>query len=300
MKDSRNDIIINIIPKEQVEGKITPDFIYNRLDLEKNKYECFECIKDDMRYYVVVKINSKEAFMGVWLMNIPRDVTVAIAKYIFAKYRNVRKVRYMFGKNPIGLIRKVNHYRIQLPKTSNELENRLSSKGRYNSKREKRILQETYGEFKVQEFSGEDINYEVVKKFFELKKITHGRDYGMSPEQYIREYHVSNIYALEVDGEVVSIVLSCEQCNNVYLENITYDLRYQKYAVGKILYSIYLERLIEKGKEGIFLAGGTSEYKKRYGSIEEKVFHCEIYRNRMIEKVHGISRFVRERILART
>lgn len=76
---------------------------------------------------------------------------------------------------------------------------------------------------------------------------------------------------------------SCEQCSCVYVENLTYNEQYSKYSCGKALYDIFLARMIEKGKKEIFLGGGNLEYKKKYGSVEETVYHCVVFRNAVIK-----------------
>lgn len=75
------------------------------------------------------------------------------------------------------------------------------------------------------------------------------------------------------------MILSCEQCPVVYIENLTYDTNYAKYSLGQILYDIYLKKLVEKGKKEIFLLGGDYDYKRRYHSVEETTYNDAVYRS---------------------
>lgn len=86
-------------------------------------------------------------------------------------------------------------------------------------------------------------------------------------------------------GEIGAILFSCEQCSCVYVENLTYNEQYSKYSCGKALYDIFLARMIEKGKKEIFLGSGNLEYKKKYGSVEETVYHCIVFRNEFLQCV---------------
>lgn len=70
----------------------------------------------------------------------------------------------------------------------------------------------------------------------------------MTAFQYINEYCVMDIYTLTGEQTLLSIVLSCEQGDYVYLENLTYDTTYGKYSPGSVLYGQFLGELIRKKK----------------------------------------------------
>lgn len=57
----------------------------------------------------------------------------------------------------------------------------------------------------------------------------------------------------------------------------------QNIHAEKVLYDIFLARMVEKGKKEIFLGSGNLEYKKKYGSIEESVYHCAVLRIAFIQ-----------------
>lgn len=100
----------------------------------------------------------------------------------------------------------------------------------------------------------------------------------MSPQEYVKRYYITNIYYMKNDNEFTVILLSCEQCPVVYLENIIFATKYLKYSLGQIAYDMYLKRLIEKGKQEVYLLGGDYAYKKRYGSKKRMVVEYSIIR----------------------
>ena len=75
------------------------------------------------------------------------------------------------------------------------------------------------------------------------------------------------------------MMFSCEQCPIVYLENFSFDIQYSRYSPGQQIYEYVMTRLIEKQFNSVFLAGGDYDYKRYYGSIEEKLYDGLIFRN---------------------
>lgn len=272
----KNQVQVCIDKNSEGVYKINPDFIYNRYDLVLSDYVILKI--DDK--FVEVKIHQNETELGIWLMGIERGQVESVCKYIFDNYPNIKKIKYQFSYHPIGYYTTKNHFKIYLPDTIEELSSRLSSKGKYNIKREKRLIEEDLGDITIKEYKSSDIPLEVINTYFTFKEKTHHIDYHMSPKEYLENYYVSDVYVMYAGDKIVSMVLSCEQCEVVYIENLTYDTNYSKYSAGQVLYDYYLKRLVEKEKKEIFLAGGNLSYKKRYGSIEETVYHGVIYRHK--------------------
>ena len=270
---------------KQVASQIVPDVIYNRFDLTYSKEDCFAvCLKEkDMERVVPVCIQSDTAILGLWLGELTPDQMAHVTEHIFHSYTGVKRVRYENSYCNYGSAITKNHFRIELPDNAEQLRSRLSSKGRYNIQREKKILEQDFGQWHVEEYIAEDAPEELFKTYFQMKKATHGINYKMTKEEYIKKFFVSHVYVLQTEQGTAAIVLSCEQCPIVYLENLTYDLEMAKYSPGQILYDLFLERIIEKGKKDIYLAGGKLSYKKRYGSIEETVYNGVVYRNILIQ-----------------
>ncbi len=262
-------------------SQVEPDLIYNRFDLIcKSGGGYLLCTDDSNSKYIPVSVEGRESIIGCWGMVLSDHEIEQLAAFIF-KHFHVEDVLVRCAV-PKGRTKyaKRNDYVIVLPKTKDELDKRLSSKGRYNIRRTKRIIEETFGDFKLCEYTAQDEKAgEIINKYFELKKVTHHTDYHLSPEKYAEQFYVSHIYTLEVckSTEILAVLMTCEQCENVYLENLTYDIKYARLSPGFIAYDLLLKRLAGKGKKAVFLGDGNLEYKKRYGSIEREVIYARIY-----------------------
>jgi len=266
--------------------KIEPDMIYNRLDL----------IREEPSGLLLTEIQGggscvsycildNTAILGVWGTRMTMAQAQAVARYLFEHHPEVVAVssrRADLVDAPASFHR-VNDFHIVLPKHPEELDQRISSKMRYNLRRERRLAEEAVGPLSV-DASGIDRPEAkaLFERYFAMKRVTHGRDYGMTMEEYIRQYYVSMIYTLRFGGDIAALVLSCEQGSSVYLENLTYDAKFAKFSPGSQLYNLYLKRLSEKGKEKLYIKGGPLAYKRHYGSIEQWLTTFKIYRDESV------------------
>lgn len=261
-----------------------PNFVHNRFDLfDLENSTIYSCSKGELSGHVVVHRMGDTAELSLWLNPISEELVNELIKFLFKNDRELNLIKYKNYYFSVGKAEERNHFRIKLPSTVEELDSRLSSKGRYNIRREKRILEKTFGSYSVSIYSIDEAPDEVLSEYYELKKITHHINYKISPREFMKQQKVSHIYVLRLgeSNKVAAMVLSCEQCPIVYIENLTYDTSYSKYSLGQILYDIYLKKLIEKGKQEIFLLGGDYEYKRRYSSEEETTYYGYIYRSKL-------------------
>lgn len=270
---------------------INPNMIYNRCDLWSDNSYLIKVSDADNVHYLMAAIEGKQCYIGIWLMKIPQKVLQEVEKIIFKKYPIITTIKYEYALVRTGYALSKNHFKIDLPDNEEQLRSRLSKKGRYNIKREKDILIKTFGSFLVQEYTAGDCPKEIINCYFKFKKATHNINYHMSSSEYINKYHVSHIYVLYIDGIIGAILLSCEQCPIVYIENLTYDLKYSKFSCGQILYDIYLTKLIQKGFRELYLAGGNLAYKKRYGSTEEVIYNGIVFRTIFAQGVYIVRDF---------
>ncbi len=279
-------------------SKVNPDFIYNRFDLWGSNALQGEvqlyCYQDDnTKFMFEVLYRNSRAELGIHLMRLNEVILKRIIDFVFQNSK-VTVISYQNGLVKLGDFIEHSHYRIELPESHDELDLRLSSKGRYNIKREKRILNEDFGEYKVVNYPAlDERSKELWEHYFKYKNNTHNVNYGFTPQEYCDNYHVTDIYALILGQDrIASVVLSCEQCPIVYIENLTYDTDLSKYSPGQILYDEYLKSLIKKGISEIFLLGGNYSYKKRYASILDTVYNCTVYKNSFIETKYKLKNFV--------
>lgn len=270
--------MVDIVNKENFDfSKINPNFIYNRIDLFSDDYEILHVSNIDSEFYCEINVHTKYIELGSWMMSIDNISLNEITSFLFQKYSFVEFLSFHNTITNKSYIIK-NHFHLNLPDSYEELKNRISSKGRYNINRNKKKAKEKFGELQFIEYHG-DIPKDIILCYFQLKKETHHIDYNLSCEDYLKRYHVTNSYILYFGKNIAAILFTCEQCPIVYLENLTYDIKYSQYSPGQIVYDLLLERLISKGVKLFYLEGGNYDYKKRYGSIETIVNDGTIYRS---------------------
>lgn len=269
--------------QNNVNSITVPDFIYNRFDLYADKTYICVCEKKGEQYGIPVHRQGSNVELGLWLAHIPQEIIEEVCGFIFANDSGIQTITYQNSLIEYKDAKMGNHFSIQFPDSIEDLKARLSSKGRYNIQREKRIINDTFNGYTIEEYTPDNIPESIFDEYFRMKEITHGINYNMTAKTYIDKYHVSNIYVLNTQQRILAILLSCEQCPVVYIENLTYDVEFSKYSPGQVLYDIYLETLIKKGKKVLFLAGGDLDYKRRYGSEENDVYSGIFYRNEKVK-----------------
>lgn len=224
--------------------------------LLKNRFE---------EYYLPVSLDGEKAFLGTWMNDMGREAVLFATDYIFKSFK-VKTVEYtnvLYSLLYYGSWRH-NDWFIPLPETVEELKARLAQKGRYNLKRERRIIEEKFGGLELVNVPYGEVTEEIKELFYYYKSATHGVD---ESDYDISKRNLTDIYLLKLGtGETKGIALSCEQGDIAFIENHTFDSTMRGYSFGQVLYDMYLDEMIHKKKKGLALAGGNLEYKKRYGS----------------------------------
>lgn len=128
--------------------------------------------------------------------------------------------------------------------------------------------------------AAEKVLFKLIQVFWNYKNVSYGSDYAMTEQEYIKKYHVTDIYELKFGNTIAAVLLSCEQGTDVFLENFSFDNKLSKQSPGMIIYNLYLKMLAKKQKERLFLWGGTYIYKTKYGSIEQKVCNQAFYKSK--------------------
>lgn len=261
---------------------ISPDFIYNRADIFCNDYIVLNIKNSTNNYMLEVRLIGNHAELGIWMMKVTGEEFDEISQFIFTRYKEIEYLSFYYAISDRVYI-KGSHFHVVLPESYDELEMRISSKGRYNMRRMKKMALTNYGSIFLKEFESENLPSDIISTYFELKKKTHKVSYMMTSNEYLVRYHVSNAYVLYFGYLIAAIIFTCEQCSVVYLENLTYDKAFSMYSPGMMAYDMLLEKLIQKGKVAVFLGGGDYDYKKKYDSVETSVTEGKIYRSWLIE-----------------
>lgn len=267
---------------EQIEtafdcSKITPNFIYNRIDLFSSDYVVLH-VQSDQDYYLELQLFDHHAELGIWMMPVSGRDLDDIFQYIFRRYKNVDYILFSNAISDRVYVAK-HHYDVVLPATYDLIQKRLSAKSRNTMSRKRKKAEADYGPITMMAYEKAEITDDILSVYFEMKMKTHHRDYHMTRDEYLSRYHVSNAYVLNFGERCAAIVLTCEQCPIAYLENLTYDMELSKYSPGMMAYDMVLERLISKGKTHFYLGGGNYDYKRKYNSIETMVTSGKKYRS---------------------
>ena len=264
------------------------NFIYNRFDLiSVNDAMCF-CIFEDtgLVHYIHAYREDDIIHLGLWMNPIEIEIIDMLCDFIYKQLKGIKRVVFQYYPHSRGyissllhkqLFRPGNHWKLILPNSFEELASRMSKKFNYNVRREKRIANDEIGPLIIQEYKPETLPQNIIETYYNFKEETHSVIYTIPSEEYIEHYHVTNIYTLEVNGNMEAILFSCEQTDTVYIENLSYNPKLAKYSLGKILYYEFLSILIQKGKKAVYLGSGQQIYKSWYGGIETVVYSVTKY-----------------------
>lgn len=261
------------------EKVIFDDFIYNRFDKQKrNEFQIIEIWDGKSTRYIQVLLDDTKATLGVWLLDFSRKQLHAICKLVFKRFRYIKTISIPFSCQKIGNYIKKNHYDITI-NSPNMPEHLTSRKHWREILKQKNRLFEMLGNEEFVDYNSSCCPEEVMDYYYLWKKTTHNIEYKLSAFEYFKKYHVTNVYALFYGSRIVSVLLSCEQCSKVYIENISYDICYRDFSPGKLIYIKYIEALYKKGFRQLYLGGGDYEYKTYYGSTKRECYICTVKRH---------------------
>lgn len=263
------------------------NLIYNRFDLiYGNDYVKMEMEDQEYIYHISVHMDQKKAVLNIWGKNLPKHVFEQTIDQVFNKYINIRHIEISQGTNDYqGCLYSHNDIRIVMPEIKEELLQRIKPKSRSTLKRKVHMLEKQCGPLSIETY-GLDIPQEYVNLYFQWKRESHGTDYGMSPQKYLQEYHVTDAMLMKAGERPIGIIFYCMVEDTAYLENLSFDSELAEYSPGYITYVLSLEELIAKKCRLLFLGGGDYEYKRRFGAEERIVYSGSIYRKEVFDEVN--------------
>ncbi|MBQ8677606.1 MAG: GNAT family N-acetyltransferase [Alphaproteobacteria bacterium] len=276
---------ISLVDQADKYEKITlvePNIIWNRPDIKYG--DDFDVLKIEYRdktQYIGFHINYKNTcIVGIWTTEIQRDVFNKMLRFLKKKYKRIKNFSFTHSlNNQKGLTPKV-HWLLELPYRVDEYYNQFSAKARYNRKRERKLLQESFN-CEFIHYSKEQLSEELIRRFFTFKTTTLKKkvhyDLDEAQEMLSDYYSISDVWAIKIDGEISAVILySSVDGANFYCENMGYDLQYAHYNIGNILFYYSIEQLIERNAKKLFLGGGEFEYKKHCKAMKQKTYSGEI------------------------
>ena len=258
-------------------SQIDPDFIYNRFDLFCDNYIVLMAERGQERHVVEARLFDDYAELGIWKMQISNALLKEISKFLFGKYPHIGYTKFFFC-NTDGRYKEVIHFSIDFPDSIESFIQRRSSKSRHRLNKQRHQAEREIGPISFQEYKKEECPEEIVKCYNLWKARSH-KIGKIEAQSYFQRFHVSNIYVLYFGDNMAAMMFSCEQCPIAYLENFSFDIQYARYSPGQQIYEYVMTRLIDKKFKRVFLTGGDYDYKRYYGSIEEKLYDGVICRN---------------------
>ena len=257
---------------------IKPNFIYNRFDLFCDDYIVLMAEQSQERHIIEARIFGNYAELGIWKMRLSNALLKEITNFLFQKYPSIGYLKFFFCDTE-GNYKEVKHFSIDFPDSVESFLQRRSSKSRHRLNKQRHQAEREIGPISFQEYKKEDCPEEIIRCYNNWKERSHHIGKIEQAVSYLQKYHVSNIYVLYFGDHIAAIMFSCEQCPVVYLENFSFDIKYSRYSPGQQIYEFVMTRLIEKKCKSVYLAGGDYDYKRYYGSIEERLYDGVIFRN---------------------
>ena len=270
---------------------IIPNYVGRRFDILYDGN--YKLLSVDDNFLIPMKIVKNNAYLSVDLVDMPQDAFDVLIDYVFSNYKEIAKIRISASlnntKRPSDLS-KHEEYQTVLPEMQEIFLKNLSSKIRYNYGYQQRRLIKAFGSCEM--LCCEEISEDLVKKYFELKHLSYGVKYSMSPQEYLKKYHVNQAFELRVNGQTAAIIFNSIIDENVFVENISYDLKYSKYSPGTILIIFMLLSLIDNKDLKNIYWGAYNEYKKHFSNKEYIAYSGKIYRSMVICWIDKLGKFI--------
>ena len=263
------------------------NLIYNRFDIiheGASNVEDYEIAYDGIDYKIQCYRHDSIVDINIWGKNIPEEVILELKKIIENKSSDVCAIYIQNGVlNYDNSLVRGTECILPLPEEEEELYRRLSKKERYNIRRSMRF--DNLGTVYINRFNDGDIPEMLVNSFFKWKNQTHGVDYDMTPQQYVKKFHVNKAMELGVcvtDNEnTISVPIAalfwCGNAKTAYFENFSYNQEFKKFSPGYLLYIEFLKELINEKYRTVFLGGAGADYKKKFNSIARECYSGYVY-----------------------
>jgi len=273
----QNQTLINNTNWEDIE----PNFTRNRFDLyyPDNSF-LLECVINNKKRYIPVYQEGSTCELGIYLTEFSQDEFSELVNICFKEFKSVKRLRIAsatirYEKNV--LLDEATDYVTILPDSEDEFLEKLSAQSRYNLKRKQKKLFKDFEDIQIKTYHN-DIPDSVIEKYFEYKKFTHHKNYHLSPQEYLHQYHVTDAYVLLIDNNIEAIAFNSVVGKNAYLENVTYNTQLSKYSLGILIMYEMIKDCIANKYNQIFW-GTYNEYKKHFANKEILTYTGYIYKH---------------------
>lgn len=263
------------------------NLIYNRFDLiHPEQFQTGDYDFEGSNYEIMSYTSGGIRSFNIWGRELPQELFESIIYETFQD-DGIYAVQIKRGRNQYkNLLEEVNDICVPLPDTFDELMNRAERRDRATIRRKLRWLDERIGSLKVDTYERKDVPSSIVETYFDWKKETHGTDYGLSSEEYLDKYYVTDVVTMRAGDTDVAVAFFCQVEDIVFFENFSYNRKLQEYSPGLLMYVKFLEELVRRECRFLYLGGGSYVYKKRFGAEESVAYSGIIYRREIVELIN--------------
>lgn len=267
----------------------TDDLIYNRYDLiHSDNVKEYTYEKDEKIYKIQVYFHEGIAEPNIWGKRFPQDVFENFVEDVF-KDKDIYAIKVTRGRNQYKkFLQDTIDIRVPLPDNMDDLMNRIARKKRATIRRNLRWLDERIGDLRIDSYERKDIPDDIVNTYFVWKKATRGTNYGLTAQEYLDKYYVTNAMMMRAGNVDVAVAFYCKVNEQVFFENFSYNPELSRYSPGLLMYVKFMEELIQKGCKYNYMGGGNYIYKQRFGSETEAAYIGTIYRKEIVNEINKL------------
>ena len=267
---SKKNFKIQIVPNEEkfsLVKQVKPNIIYNRFDiLEYNDFHLVAIKYESHTEYISFVVNESICNLGIYMMNIEKVVLDEVMNYLSDKF-NIEKFSFGQSLNIYPKTKETMHWKLALPSSYDDYMQQFSSKTRYNRKKELQKLEKSF-HCKYEHLNKDEISLELINRFVLMKSQKVGVKHLVKTLSLYLQ--VTDAFLLYLNGELAAICLYSimQNSSDACCLNMAYDLNFEKYFVGNILFYYSIKKLIEQKISNIYMGGGDYSYKQNAHCIK--------------------------------
>ncbi len=267
---------------------VEPNFLYNRFDiLYNNDFELLRCISKNKTFFIPLHFENDICFLGVYLSFIGQNLFNDVIKYVFKNFKNINFIRVRQALYDYKGLNAIEHFTLNLPNTTDEYWRQFSSKRKYNYRRAKRQLEEKY-KITYEKFHNDEITEDLIDIFLKIKNLDFKSNYRVTKETFQEKYHVTDMFLMKADEEIISMALFATTGETCYFENVTYNPKFKDFSVGMQCIFYGIENLIHQGVKTVYCGGGAYVYKEILKAEKTDTFNGVIKRENKTNMLQNI------------
>ena len=241
----------------------------NRTEQNRTEQNRTEQNRTEQEFYIPVYYdsNNKWVYVGLYLvLDISHQLVSYFIKRIKEEYSNVSRIYFNESNYNNRFLRETKSHIINLSQSEEEFRKTMSRSERKHLNQYSKYILRDFNQYSIQKYDGCNIQQELVDLFFEYKKETYKLDSKFNAETFLKNYHISRAYSLEIDGISQAMIFLSITDTTVAMRNLTYNSELSMYHLGTLLYYNMICDLLKENMNVLSLGKGNQEYKYRWGA----------------------------------